>query len=271
MKKPEVPHGKVAKDWAENEIDHFIASKLEEENLTPSPEADRRTLIRRATLDLTGLPPTVEEVDAFLADEDPNAFEKVVDRLLASNAYGERMAVEWLDAARYADTSGYQYDWFRTMWRWRDWVIDSYNQNQPYDEFITWQLAGDLLPDATLDPENCDWLQSQPPLHDRGRSDPGRVSSQLRVGSRYDHGDRFYGNDFRMRSLSRSQIRSCLTEGFLSVVAFFNHLPEKGQVGGKPLFGPPAIPAPTAEQAAELDQIEKSSPGRRRKTDAARS
>ena len=113
-----------------------------------APEADPATLLRRVTLDLTGLPPTVEEVRGFLADERPNAYEHVVDRLLASPHYGERMALQWLDTARYADTNGYSIDGGRHMWAWRDWVIDAYNRNLPYDRFVVEQLAGDLLPDA---------------------------------------------------------------------------------------------------------------------------
>jgi hypothetical protein len=109
-------------DWARNAVDRFVLARLEEEGLEPSPEADRATLLRRVTLDLTGLPPTLEELDAFLADQSPDAFEKVVDRLLDSTAYAERMALLWLDAARYADTNGYQNDQERYMWRWRDWV-----------------------------------------------------------------------------------------------------------------------------------------------------
>ncbi|GAA4412633.1 DUF1553 domain-containing protein [Nibrella viscosa] len=134
--------------WVRNAIDNFVLKKLEEKGLTPAAEADKTTLLRRLSLDLTGLPPTPAEVDAFLADSSPNAYEKVVDRLLASPHYGERQAVEWLDAARYADTHGYQLDVMRTAWPYRDWVIKAYNQNLPFDKFITWQLAGDLLPVA---------------------------------------------------------------------------------------------------------------------------
>ena len=141
----EVPMG----EWGRNEIDQFIADRLQQEGLVPSEEANKETLIRRASFDLTGLPPTINEIDNFLADESPNAFEKVVDRLLASNAYGERMAAEWMDVARYADSHGYQDDGMRNMWPWRDWVIDAFNDNLPFDDFLTWQLAGDLLPDAT--------------------------------------------------------------------------------------------------------------------------
>ena len=141
---PPVPELASRSDIApvRNAIDAFIQQQLVVEGLLPSPEADRRTLIRRVTLDLTGLPPTPSEVEAFLADESPDAYEKLVDRLLASPAYGERMAWDWLDAARYADTNGYQGDRERTMWPWRDWVIKAFNENLPYDDFTVWQLAG---------------------------------------------------------------------------------------------------------------------------------
>ncbi len=136
--------------WPRNGIDHFILHRLEHEQLAPSPEASKETLIRRVTLDLTGLPPKLEEVDAFVADESPDAYERVVDRLLDSQRYGEHMAVPWLDAARYADTDGYQNDRLRYMWPWRDWVIMALNENMPFDQFTIEQLAGDMLPEATL-------------------------------------------------------------------------------------------------------------------------
>jgi hypothetical protein len=148
--RPELPEV-TYKNWPRNGIDHFVISKLTEQGFSPSPEADKTTLIRRVTLDLTGLPPTPTEVDAFLADNAPGAYERLVDRLLASPRYGEAMALPWLDAARYADTDGYQNDGPRDMWRWRDWVINAYNQNMPFDQFTIEQLAGDLLPDPTMD------------------------------------------------------------------------------------------------------------------------
>ncbi len=144
LQRPPVPKGK-------NPIDHFIQRRLAKEGLEPSPETAKSTLIRRATLDLTGLPPTPEEVNAFLQDASPDAFEKVVDRLLASPHFGERMAWTWLEAARYADTDGYQNDGPREMWRWRDWVIDAYNAGMTFDRFTIEQLAGDLLPNPTRD------------------------------------------------------------------------------------------------------------------------
>ena len=152
--------------WPRNGIDYFILDRLEREGLSPSTAAAKETLIRRVTFDLTGLPPALEEVDVFLTDTGEDAYENVVDRLLASPAYGERMATEWLDVARYADSHGYQDDGLRSMWPWRDWVIEAFNENLPFDDFVTWQLAGDLLPDPTVEQRlatgfNRNHLQSQ--------------------------------------------------------------------------------------------------------------
>jgi hypothetical protein len=136
------------KAWTRNAIDYFVLHKLESQGLRPAPESDKVRLLRRLTFDLTGLPPTPAEVDAFLADNGANAYEKVVDRLLASPHFGERLALDWLDAARYADTHGYHLDSGRDMTQWREWVIDAFNVNLPYDRFVVEQLAGDLLPGA---------------------------------------------------------------------------------------------------------------------------
>jgi len=148
--RPVVPETK-GKSKGLNPIDSFILARLEKEGLAPSPETDKATLIRRVALDLTGIPPTPQEVDAFLADPAPNAYEKLIDHLLASPRYGEAMAVPWLDSARYADSNGFQSDSSRQMWAWRDWVIKAFNQNMPFDRFTLEQLAGDMLPDATRD------------------------------------------------------------------------------------------------------------------------
>lgn len=136
------------KSWPRNEVDYFILSKQEEAGVEHNPEADRETLLRRLSFDITGLPPEVAEMDRFLNDKSEDAYEKAVDLLFAKKAYGEKMAATWMDVARYADSHGYQDDYYRTQWPWRDWVIHAFNNNMPYDEFITWQLAGDLLPDA---------------------------------------------------------------------------------------------------------------------------
>lgn len=149
-KRPKVPSIPPSHaNWARNEIDGFILRKLVKAGLSPNDQADRQRLIRRVTLDLTGLPPTIKEIDDFVNDPSPDAYEKVVDRLLASDAFGERMALNWMDAARYGDTSVFHADGRRDMWAWRDWVIKSYNDNMPFDEFTVRQLAGDLLPNAT--------------------------------------------------------------------------------------------------------------------------
>jgi hypothetical protein len=148
--KPTIPNASLP-NWPRNPIDNFILARLDRERLHPSPEAPPEALIRRVSLDITGLPPTPAEVDAFLNDRSAAAYEHVVDRLLASPRYGERMAFRWMEAARYGDTNGYQTDGARDMWRWRDWVIAAFNRNMPYDQFTVEQLAGDLLPNPTRD------------------------------------------------------------------------------------------------------------------------
>ena len=150
VERPETPSVSKPK-WVRNGIDSFVLSRLDEAGLSPSKEADRTTLIRRLTLDLTGLPPTPDEVGDFLADESASAYERLVNRLLDSPRYGEAMALPWLEASRYADTDGYQNDGPRSMWRWRDWVIDAYNRNLSFDQFTIEQLAGDLLDEPTFD------------------------------------------------------------------------------------------------------------------------
>src|SRR6266566_8119852 len=147
--KPPLPAVK-RRDWARNPIDAFILARLEEKGVQPNPPADKITLLRRASLDLIGLPPTPEEAQAFLADQSPDAFAKVVDRLLASPHYGERWGRHWLDLARYADSNGFSIDAPRSIWPYRDWVINALNRDLPFDQFTIEQLAGDLLPNATL-------------------------------------------------------------------------------------------------------------------------
>jgi mono/diheme cytochrome c family protein len=167
---PEAPKVSNAKS-ARNEIDRFVLARLEKEGLTPTREADRRTLIRRLSLDLTGLPPTPEEVAAFVKDQSANAYEALVDRLLASPHYGEHIARWWLDLARYADSNGYQVDLARSIWPYRDWVINAFNRNMRFDEFTIEQLAGDLLPDATLEQKIATGFNRNTKINDEGGGD----------------------------------------------------------------------------------------------------
>ncbi len=150
VKKPEIPT-LPDESWIENPIDNFTLSKMRANGLSPEKKASKEKLIRRVSFDLTGLPPTLEEIDRFVNDESDEAYEKVVDRLLNSVAYAERMTARWLDIARYADSHGYQDDFYRSMWPWREWVIEAYNKNLPFDQFLSWQMAGDLLPNATYE------------------------------------------------------------------------------------------------------------------------
>ncbi|MGH8245528.1 MAG: DUF1549 domain-containing protein, partial [Gammaproteobacteria bacterium] len=147
--RPAVPAIQNPKFQIQNPIDAFILARLEKERLKPSAEADKTRLLRRVTLDLTGLPPTLQEIDEFLADKSPDAYEKVVSRLLKSPRHGEHMARYWLDAARYADSHGFHIDSERSLWKYRDWVVEAFNKNMPFDQFTIEQLAGDLLPEPT--------------------------------------------------------------------------------------------------------------------------
>jgi len=166
-----------ASDWIRNPIDGYVLEELQRHGLSPSSEADKERLLRRVTFDLTGLPPTIAEMDAFLADDSPGAYEKVVDRLLASPQYGERMTVNWMDAARYGDTSVFHADGPRDMWPWRDWVINAYNSNKPFDEFTIEQLAGDLLPDATTEQKVATGFLRNNATTDEG----GAIAEEYRV------------------------------------------------------------------------------------------
>jgi Protein of unknown function (DUF1549)/Protein of unknown function (DUF1553)/Planctomycete cytochrome C len=181
---PPIPPIKDAK-WPRNDLDRFVLARLEKEGLAPAPEADRTTLIRRLSLDLIGLPPTLEEVDAFLNDKSPDAYEKVVDRLLASPHYGERWGRQWLDAARYADSDGYEKDKPRFVWSYRDWVVNALNRDLPYNRFLVEQLAGDLLPNATQDQIVATGYLRNSMINEEGGVDP----EQFRMDAMFDRMD----------------------------------------------------------------------------------
>ena len=196
--RPAVP--RAGEGWARNPIDHFVAARLESEGLSPSPEADRLTLARRISLDLVGFPPTPDEAAALAADPSEGALEAYVDRLLASPHYGERWARRWLDLARYADTNGYEKDRPRSIWPYRDWVIDALNAGMPYDEFTIKQLAGDMLPNATLD-QKIATFSSKYHAQRRRRNRSSGVSLSRNDRPRGDDRNRLDGVDDWLRSM----------------------------------------------------------------------
>jgi mono/diheme cytochrome c family protein len=248
--RPALPTVKNA-SWPRNGIDHFVLARLEKEGLTPSPEADRITLLRRVTLDLTGLPPTPGEVDAFLGDASSDAYEKVVDRLLRSPRYGEHMARHWLDAARYADTNGYQTDGERTMWRWRDWVIDAFNANMPFDRFTIEQIAGDLLPGATRSQQIATGFNR----NHRGNSEGGVIPEEYAVAYVVDRVDTtatvWLGLSAGCAKCHDHKYDPISQEEFYRLFAYFNNVPEKGKAI-KYGNSPPYIKTPTPAQEAQL-------------------
>jgi len=236
-------------DWPRNEIDYFILERLEKKGLKPAPEADKATLIRRASFDLTGLPPTIGEVDAFLADDSPEAYEKLADRLLSSVHYGERMAANWLDLARYADTSGYHFDGVRFMWLWRDWVIDAFNENKPYDTFTVEQLAGDLLPEPTREQRIATGFVRNNMTTDEGGSDPDEYLNKYVVDRVSTLGAVWLGMTVGCAECHDHKFDPLLTKEFYKLYAFFHNVPEKGLDRIRTDNPPPRLPAPTPEQA----------------------
>lgn len=210
-------------DWVKNEIDHFVIQKLHEQKLQPSQETDRTTLIRRVSLDLTGLPPTEQEVAKFINDQSPNAYEHVVDRLLASPAYGERWTALWLDLARYADSKGYEKDTERKIWRYRDWVINAFNQDKPYNQFTVEQLAGDLLPNATDDQLIATGFHRNTMTNDEG----GTQDEEFRTAAVIDRvnttWDVFQGTTFACVQCHSHPYDPFTHDEYYKYLAFFNN------------------------------------------------
>lgn len=252
---PERPDLPPVTGRAVNGIDHFVLERLEREGLSASPEADRATLIRRVTLDLTGLPPTPEEIDDFLRDASTGAYEKVVDRLLISPRYGERMAVRWLDSARYADTNGYQTDAERYMWRWRDWVIEAFNDNMPFDQFTVEQIAGDMLPNPTLDQLIATGFNR----NHRGNGEGGIIEEEYAVEYVVDRVETtstvWLGLTMGCARCHDHKYDPLTQKEFYRFFAYFNNVPEKGKAF-KYGNSPPFIPAPTPQHLTELDSLD---------------
>ena len=219
--------------WARTPIDRFVLARLEKEGLTPSAEADKTTLLRRVTFDLTGLPPTPEEVKAFLADSSPGAYEKVVDRLLASPRYGERMAVPWLDLARYSDTHGYHIDSAREMWPWRDWVIQAFNSNMPYDRFTVEQIAGDMLPDAAQPQKIATGFNRNHMINFEGGAIPEEYQNEYIVDRIEATSTTWLGVTLGCARCHDHKYDPFSQKEFYSFGAFFNSVPEQGLDGQK--------------------------------------
>ncbi len=248
---PETPPVKDAK-WARNAIDTFVLSRLESEGIRPNPEADAASLQRRVTLDLTGLPPTVDEVDAFLADKRPDAYERLVDRLMESRHYGERVGQNWLDLARYADTSGYHFDGVRFMWLWRDWVIDAFNNDMPFDQFTVEQLAGDLLPNPSVGQRVATGFVRNNMTNDEGGADPDEYLNKYVVDRVNTVGATFLGLTVGCTECHDHKYDPISAKEFYKLYAFFHNVPEKGLDRIRTDNPPPRLPVPTAEQAAKF-------------------
>ena len=259
VERPAVPEV-TDQHWPVSPIDRFIMARLEKEGVQPNTEAERVTLARRLALDLTGLPPTPAAVTAFLADKNPGAYERYVDQLLASPHYGERMAIEWLDAARYADSHGYQTDSSRSNWPWRDWVIAAFNRNLPFDQFTIEQLAGDMLPDPTRDQLIATGFNRNHRINGEG----GIIAEEWRVETVIDRvettGQTWLGltvgcarcHDHKYDPLSQRE--------FYALFALFNNVPESGTIMGQSNRSggnsDPLLRLPDEPQQAQLDKLE---------------
>jgi len=247
---------KLSPEWSVDPIDAFVLQKLKERNLKPSPRTGRSTLIRRATLDLTGLPPTPEDVEKFLSDDSSDAYEKVVDRLLASSHYGEHMASGWLDAARFADTNGYQNDFSRAMWPWRDWVIKAFNSNMPFDQFAIEQLAGDMLPDATLEQRIASGFNR----NNRSVTEGGSIEAEWHVENVIDRVETvsttFLGLTMGCARCHDHKYDPISQREFYEFYAYFNSSKDKGvyeETRGN--FGP-VVPVENPEDRANVVEFE---------------
>ena len=261
VQRPAVPEVKNAA-WPQTPIDRFILARLEHEGLAPNAEADRVTLARRVALDLTGMPPTPADVDAFLADQSPNAYEAYVDRLLASPHFGERMAIEWLDAARYADSHGYQTDSSRSNWPWRDWVIAAFNRNLPFDQFTVEQLAGDMLEHPSRDQIVATGFNRNHRINGEG----GIIAEEWRVETVIDRvettGQTWLGLTVGCARCHDHKYDPVTQKDFYALFAVFNNVPESGTIMGAqnrsggnsdPLH---LLPSPQQEQElARLEQV----------------
>ncbi len=247
-------------EWIQNAIDAFVLARLEKEGLQPSPKAAKARLIRRVYLDLIGLPPSIQEVNAFLKDERPGAYEAVVDRLLKSPRYGERWARQWLDLARYADSNGYQADQFRTMWAWRDWVIDAFNADMPFDQFTIEQIAGDLLPDASLSQKIATGFHRCPTCNVEAGVDPEENRVNQLIDRVNTTGTVWLGTSLECAQCHNHKYDPFTQKDYYQIFAFFNNTPMEVKLTSGVTFdfyGPKfELPLPKDKQQ-RLDKLQK--------------
>ncbi|MEO7649145.1 MAG: DUF1553 domain-containing protein, partial [Bryobacteraceae bacterium] len=244
------------KSWTRNAIDSFVLARLEQEGLAPSPETDKPTLLRRVTYDLTGLPPAPSELDAFLADLSPSAYDKVVDRLLKSPRYGERMAMQWLDLARYSDTHGYHIDSQRDMWPWRDWVIQAFNGNMPFDKFTIEQIAGDLLPEPTREQRIATGFNRNHMINFEGGAIPEEYQTEYVVDRVETTSTVWMGMTLGCARCHDHKYDPIKQQDFYQFFAFFNTIPEKG-LDGRTGNAEPLLQLPDAAQEPELIRLKR--------------
>ena len=240
--------------WLRNSIDRFVLSRLERERWMPSGEADRSTLIRRLSLDLTGLPPALDEVEAFVADNSPNAYQKVVDRQLASPHFGEKMAQWWLDLARFGDTNGYQDDRYRAIWVYRDYVIDAFNHNKPFDQFTIENLAGDMLANATIEQKILSGFNRMHRFNEEGGSDPNEFRVVYVIDRANTTASVWMGLSFGCGQCHDHKYDPISQREYYSFYAFFNSLKDEVPVSKK--LSPPYVHAPSLAQRQRVAEID---------------
>lgn len=254
--KPDLPDVENEK-WVKNPIDNFVLAKLDQLNLQPSKQADKRTLLRRVSFDLTGLPPTLKEQQDFLKDKSPNAYEKVVDRLLNSPSFGERLAADWLDVARFADSHGYTVDRLRDMSPYRDWVIKAFNKNMPYDKFIHWQLAGDLMPNPTKEMLIATAFNRNHQQNMEGGIIEKEFQSEYVVDRTNTLGDAFLGISLGCAKCHDHKYDPISQKEYYQFYSFFNNVREAGQISYDDAMPAPTLLLPTAEEEKLVNFIKK--------------
>lgn len=250
-----IPVPGVGKSWARDDLDRFVFARLQREGLKPTPEASRERWLRRVTFDLTGLPPTTEEVADFLGDNGAKAYERVADRLLASPHYGERMAVDWLDAARYSDSYGYQSDLLMPTWPYRDWVVRAYNDNKPYDRFLTEQIAGDLLPNATRDQRLATAFNRLHRQSNEGGSIPADFKNEYAVDRVSTFGTAVLGLTLGCARCHDHKFDPIKQREFYQLYAYFNSIEEFGLLLSTEIVPTPSLLLPTPDQEKRLAEL----------------